>query len=109
VLNLLAASGKTLADILAARTRYHMVKRKVARGDVDAEDIYRLTRAGVPAGADENTEDGLRLEWPDAREWLHVRPSGTEPILRLIAEAPTPERAEHLVLLAAESMNAGAN
>ena len=109
VLNLLAEREESLGDILAARTRYHMVKRKVARGDVDPEDIYRDMRAGVPAGADENTEDGLRLEWPDAREWLHVRPSGTEPILRLIAEAPNPERAEHLVALAAESVNAGAN
>jgi phosphomannomutase len=109
VLNLLAVRGETLSEILSARTRYHMVKRKVARGDVDPEDIYRDTRAGVPAGADENTEDGLRLEWPDAREWLHVRPSGTEPMLRLIAEAPSPERAEHLVALAAGRVNAGAN
>ena len=31
--------------------------------------------------------DGLRLSWQD--RWLHVRPSGTEPIVRLIAEAPT--------------------
>ena len=33
--------------------------------------------------------------WDDA--WLHVRASGTEPLLRIIAEAPTPERAEALV------------
>ena len=109
VLNLLAAREESLDEILASRTRYHMVKRKVARGEVDPEDIYRDMRAGVPAGATENTEDGLRLEWPDAREWLHVRPSGTEPILRLIAEAPSLERAENLVALAAESVNAGAN
>ena len=109
VLNLLAAREESLDEILAARTRYHMVKRKVARGEVDPEDIYQDMRAGVPVGANENTEDGLRLEWPDAREWLHVRPSGTEPILRLIAEAPSLERAENLVALAAESVNAGAN
>ena len=109
VLNLLAAREESLDEILATRTRYHMVKRKVARGEVDPEDIYRDMRTGVPAGANENTEDGLRLAWPDAREWLHVRPSGTEPILRLIAEAPSPARAEHLVALAAASVNAGAN
>ena len=109
VLNLLAAREESLDEILAARTRYHMVKRKVARGEVDPEDIYQDMRAGVPVGANESAEDGLRLEWPDAREWLHVRPSGTEPILRLIAEAPSLERAENLVALAAESVNAGAN
>jgi phosphomannomutase len=45
------------------------------------------------AVADER--DGLRLSWPD--RWLHVRPSGTEPIVRLIAEAPTAAAAEALV------------
>jgi phosphomannomutase len=42
-----------------------------------------------------NTEDGLRLAWSD--RWLHVRPSNTEPIIRLIAEAPTGASAELLV------------
>jgi phosphomannomutase len=37
----------------------------------------------------------VRLAWDDA--WLHVRASGTEPLLRVIAEAATPERAEALV------------
>ena len=33
-----------------------------------------------------NRVDGLRLDWPD--RWVHVRPSNTEPIVRVIAEAP---------------------
>ena len=41
------------------------------------------------------SSDGLRLGWPD--RWLHVRPSGTEPIVRLIAEAPTVAEAEALI------------
>jgi phosphomannomutase len=39
--------------------------------------------------------DGLRLGWRD--RWLHVRPSNTEPIVRLIAEAPTAREAQQLV------------
>ena len=31
--------------------------------------------------------DGLRIAWPEAREWLHVRPSGTEPLIRVMVEA----------------------
>jgi phosphomannomutase len=42
-----------------------------------------------------DTQDGLRLAWPD--RWLHVRPSGTEPIVRVIAEAPTDADARALV------------
>lgn len=107
VLNLLAQREQTLDAILADRTRYHMVKRKVARGDADSDEIYRRIRKRVPAGARENTEDGLRLAWPGSREWLHVRPSGTEPVLRLIAEAPSQVRAEELAALAGDTLDVG--
>lgn len=41
-----------------------------------------------------NRVDGLRLDWAD--RWLHVRPSNTEPIVRVIAEAPSPDDAAGL-------------
>ena len=37
------------------------------------------------------------VEWPSRKAWLHVRPSGTEPVVRLIAEAPDAEHAQGLV------------
>lgn len=46
-------------------------------------------------GATLSREDGLKLRWPD--RWVHIRPSGTEPLLRLIAEAPTPAEAKALL------------
>ena len=49
------------------------------------------------AGADSDRQDGLRLSWPSERRWAHLRPSGTEPIVRIIAEAPTREEAQALV------------
>jgi phosphomannomutase len=49
----------------------------------------RFSDAGV------DLRDGLRLAWSD--RWVHVRPSGTEPIVRFIAEAPTVAEAEALV------------
>jgi len=106
VLNLLAVRKATLDELLAGRTRYHMVKRKVERGDVDPEDAYGRMRAALPGGASENDEDGLRLAWTDAREWVHVRPSGTEPILRVIAEATSRDRAESLADLAGGVLSA---
>jgi hypothetical protein len=33
-----------------------------------------------------DTQDGIRIDWPNA--WVHARPSNTEPIMRIIAEAP---------------------
>ena len=44
--------------------------------------------------------DGLRLEWPD--RWLIVRGSNTEPIVRVISEAPTVTEAEELARAACE-------
>jgi phosphomannomutase len=46
----------------------------------------------------------LRLSWPD--RWVHVRPSGTEPIVRVIAEAPTRAEAEALVSQSREPLDA---
>jgi len=62
-----------------------------------------LTRRFTDAKADR--QDGLRLAWPD--RWLHVRPSGTEPIVRLIAEAPTAAAAETLIAAGKESLAGG--
>jgi phosphomannomutase len=74
------------------------VKAKAGRG-ADLEAAYRALEARF-ADATCDRQDGLRLAWAD--RWLHVRPSGTEPIVRLIAEAPDRERAEGLVRVARE-------
>lgn len=109
VLNLLASREATLQEILAERTRYRMVKRKVEIAGLEPDEIYARLRESGPAGASENREDGLRLAWPESGEWLHVRPSGTEPILRIIAEAPSIDRAEELAGLAGQILDPGAD
>src|SRR5437660_4946816 len=90
VLELLARTGKRVSELVAAAPRYTIVKAKLERGTRNAErgleDVYTALRRRFPdAGAD--TQDGLRLAWR-ARS-RHVRPSHTEPIIRLIGEAPS--------------------
>jgi len=93
VLALLAREGKSVGELVAAAPRYAIVKAKVLRGP-RLEPVYaELRRRFGDAVAD--TQDGLRLAWPD--RWLHVRPSGTEPIIRLIAEASSGSEAERLI------------
>jgi phosphomannomutase len=93
ILHLVATSGVTLSQLVAAAPRYCIVKAKGPRGP-DLGPMYDRLRERFPdASADER--DGLRLAWQD--RWLHVRPSGTEPIVRLIAEAPSAADAEALV------------
>jgi phosphomannomutase len=93
ILHLLAATGVTLSELVSAAPRYTIVKAKGPRGP-ELRPLYDRLRQHFPdAVVDER--DGLRLSWRD--RWLHVRPSGTEPIVRLIAEAPTAADAQALV------------
>ena len=101
ILHLLAQTGVTISRLVEQAPRYTIVKAKAPRGSDLALLYGRLRKRFSDAGADER--DGLRLAWPD--RWLHVRPSGTEPIVRLIAEAPTKADAEALVAAGRELLD----
>jgi phosphomannomutase len=93
VLNLMADTGRPLSVLADELPRYTIVKEKYT---VDGERLPRLfaalTEYWPEAGA--NRLDGLRLDWPD--RWVHVRSSNTEPIVRVIAEAPQADDAAAL-------------
>jgi phosphomannomutase len=99
ILHYLVTSGTPLSALVGAAPRYSIVKAKAPRGG-DLAAQYAALRTRFP-DADLDERDGLRLGWPD--RWLHVRPSGTEPIIRLIAEAPTLADAEALVAAARDA------
>lgn len=86
ILQFLARSRAPLSEIISARPGYRIVKHKVERRGLAVGPLLDGLRSAAPAGVTQDTRDGLRLEWPDGR-WVHVRPSGTEPILRIVAEA----------------------
>lgn len=93
VLDLLARTSRRVSELVAAQPRYAIVKEKGPRG-ADLSLIYRKLEEQF-ADAEFDRQDGLRLAWPG--RWLHVRPSGTEPIVRFIAEASTRDDAQGLV------------
>jgi phosphomannomutase len=94
MLQLLLEEGKPLSKIVASYPRYVIVKDKLARPAAPLDAVYEALKRAFP-DAEVDTQDGLRLTWPD--RWVHIRPSGTEPIVRVIAEAPSAEAAEQLV------------
>jgi len=100
ILHLLARSGQAVSRLVAGQPQYRIVKAKGQRGKDLAPVYAKLTARFSDAAAD--TRDGLRLAWKD--RWVHIRPSGTEPIVRFIAEAPTAEAAEQLVSACRELM-----
>jgi phosphomannomutase len=95
ILTLLARDGRQVSELVATSPRYAIVKDKVSRGrSAGLAAVYAALRSRF-ADATVDERDGLRLGWRD--RWLHVRPSNTEPIARLIAEAPTAREAQQLV------------
>jgi phosphomannomutase len=85
VLNLLAVSGKKLSELVAELPAYAIVKDKCAADPGRLAELFTSLEKRWPE-AQPNRLDGLRLDWRD--RWVHVRPSNTEPIVRVIAEAP---------------------
>jgi phosphomannomutase len=96
ILQLLLEEGekRPLSKIVASYPRYIIVKDKLDRPNAPLDTVYKALKRAFP-DADADTQDGLRLTWPN--RWVHIRPSGTEPIVRVIAEAPSAEEAEKLV------------
>jgi phosphomannomutase len=73
---------------------YYMSKNKIDLGEgLNLESLYQAVRIHFD-GQDMNTIDGLKVELPEG--WIHLRPSNTEPIVRIYAEAPSQNRADQL-------------
>ena len=94
VLQMLLDANAPLSRIISQRPRYAIVKEKLDRPAGSLDSVYTALRTAF-AGAGVDTADGIRFAWAD--RWVHVRPSGTEPVVRVIAEAPTEAQARELV------------
>ena len=103
-LQLMTNDPRPISAMVKAPPRYVIIKDKLDRGTGTMDGAYAALRAAFP-DATANTDDGLRLTWND--RWIHLRPSGTEPIIRVIAEAPTHSAAAELVARGRASLAAG--
>ncbi|ESP87742.1 phosphoglucosamine mutase [Candidatus Halobonum tyrrellensis] len=95
-LELLASRGETASEAVEPYSDYYNVRRDLTY-DEDAELDAMLAAAeafAADADAEPNTIDGYRLDYGDA--WVLVRSSGTEPKVRVYAEARDADRAEAL-------------
>ncbi|MGI9090341.1 MAG: phosphoglucosamine mutase [Gemmatimonadaceae bacterium] len=101
ILQLLLDAGRPLSQIVRDYPRYSIVKDKLDRPDAPLGAVYDALRSTFHDAA-VDTQDGLRLSWGD--RWVHVRPSGTEPIVRVIAEAPTDDEARDLIRAGREAV-----
>ncbi len=95
ILQYLAEEKKALSHIVNGLPRYKMIKEVVKIKDINKGK--KLLEKIRNTNKDKNMDlsDGIRLTEDDS--WVHIRMSGTEPILRIIAEAPTLKKAKELV------------
>ncbi len=96
ILRHLAGEGLTPSEAAGRWPSYEIVKEKVVFPREALADGYAALASDLHAESSDDS-DGLRLAWPSRKAWLHVRPSGTEPVVRLIAEAADERAARELV------------
>lgn len=93
ILEMLADTGKTISALKAAIPEYHIVKEKVKVSSDASLKILRAVRKHYQTGK-LNLLDGVHVDFGDS--WIHVRRSNTEPVIRIMVEAPTQEKAKQL-------------
>ncbi len=99
VLAAMTTRGKKISELADELPRYEIRKTTVKLPPEKLPVAFAGLQQRFP-DARADRLDGLRLDWPD--QWLIVRGSNTEPIVRAIAEAPTAAAAEELCRAAAE-------
>jgi len=95
ILEIMAREGGPLSKLFGELPQYAQMKDRVACPEDLKQRTLEVLRESVEAPKVE-TIDGLKLRYPDG-SWILIRPSGTEPIFRLYAEAENEERAAGIV------------
>ncbi len=92
VLGFMALTGKKPSELRREVPEYVLLKDRIPGTREQAARLIRGLRRKYEGRASVSLLDGLKVEWPD--HWVLVRPSNTEPIIRLNVEARTRSEAE---------------
>lgn len=93
-LMLMAEKGGTVAELRASYPSYYMSKKKIQlTPDIDVDTILKAMEVKYK-DEDISTIDGVKIDFPE--NWVHLRKSNTEPIIRIYTEAKSQEQADSL-------------
>lgn len=93
-LMLMAERGGTVAELRASYPSYFMSKKKIElTPDLDVDSIL-VAMANKYEGEELSTIDGVKIDFAD--NWVHLRKSNTEPIIRIYTEAKSQSEADAL-------------
>jgi len=94
ILTYLAKTGKKYSEVLKKYPEYYIAKNKIElTPSVDVDKILEMIKDKY-SNKKINTIDGARIDF--GQEWIHLRKSNTEPIIRIYAESTSPKKAEAL-------------
>jgi len=93
VLDLLSFSGKTISEETKLLPSSFTSKDKIT---CSKEDASKLIKVLADQNQNSDTTDGIKIIF-DKKNWIMVRPSGTEPIIRIYAEADSQKKLETLM------------
>ncbi len=100
VLEMLSESGKALSSLVSETPTYPISRSKVDCPNTEKEDTMRKVEENLGSEFDnidsKITVDGIRLELEDGA-WILIRPSGTEPYIRITVEADEDKRVNELM------------
>ena len=106
----LAHKKMKVSELKATYPQYFIAKNKIELSDKALIDRILSEMKSIFAKEDINDIDGVKISFEAERQWVHLRRSNTEPIIRIYSEAPTQEAAEALasrvVDIAKKIMNA---
>lgn len=95
-LSLLAEVKMTCSELRDAYPKYTISKNKIAlEPSMDVDGILK-SMAHLHREEQVSTKDGVKIDFEE--EWVHLRKSNTEPIIRIYAESRSEEKAEALAL-----------
>ena len=92
----LAYKKMKVSELLKTYPQYVISKNKIELSDSALIDKILDEIKNVYAAEDINTIDGVKISFESRREWVHLRRSNTEPIIRIYSEAATKEAADAL-------------
>lgn len=98
ILQYMAETGLPISKLAGSLPQYHIIKRKISLKRMNKTRALRKIRSFFK-DAEFDFTDGVKAMWDES--WVHVRPSGTEPALRIVAEAKTKTEAMRIYRQAA--------
>ncbi|MGD8539493.1 MAG: phosphoglucosamine mutase [Candidatus Aminicenantes bacterium] len=91
ILEMMAVKSMTIAAMVKDLPKYHIIKEKIYCPPVKAHSIVSDIKKLY--GSEEiSTTDGIKIEWKDG--WIHIRASATEPMIRIISESASKDKAQ---------------